>query len=86
MTAATLLGCLQAAPALAQAPMEEVAAGFTAFHLRPATGASQNLDGAFVGGSYRYAPAWSLEAVLSLRSATEASAVERHQVGLVYRK
>jgi Outer membrane protein beta-barrel domain len=83
LPAASLVSALLGVPAMAQAPAPELALAFSSYHLRPATGVDQRLNGFTLGGRYGLGPAWSLEAALSRQTATEAGSVDLTQVGLV---
>jgi len=80
----TLAGLLLVGQGLpAQAPPPELFLGFSSFHLRPAHGDDQRLNGVSLGGRHSFNPDWSLEVVASRRTATEADSVDLLQESLL---
>jgi len=83
LATAGLLSALPGLPALAQAPAPELSLAYSSYHLRPATGVDQRLNGFTLGARRGLDAAWSVEAALSRQTATEAGSVDLTQVGLV---
>jgi len=83
LPAAGLSFALLGGPAMAQAPAPELALGYSSYHLRPARGVDQRLNGVTLGGRYSFDPLWSVEAALTRQTSTEADGVALVQLGLV---
>lgn len=70
-------------PAQAQVPPTELFLGFASFHLRPAHGTDQHLNGFSLGARFSRSQAWSLELTGSRQTATEADSVDLLQESLM---
>lgn len=80
---AALACALSGALATAQTPPMAWSVGYTTCQLRPHSGSDQRLNGFALGGEYRLAKVWSLEATFSHQTGTEAGSVNLRQTSLM---
>jgi hypothetical protein len=80
---AALSAVLPGSQVMALAPAPELTVGFSSFHLRPASGSDQRLNGIVLGARYALDAAWSVEGALNRQTGAEAGEVELRQLGFL---